>query len=477
MGRCGVPPRRWVVAAAAASAVTALTATTCTAGPVGLPRVATSVMNGLPAGWTAAATTVAAETPAVAAPCAAAGAVAPALYPPAGAVADGAGGWVVVPAGAPAAGGAPKGPPPPLPALPLAGTPAPAAPAVVPAGAATPQQAAATPTVPPPTGPVVGAAIPLEGASPTFDVDPVVVETEAPIPPPPAVAPVGALPPPPAATAAPLLPVVPVGGAFIPPPRCPSFPPFNLYTAGAVTLSASEVLGPLACGGNANLTGFSINYNSTCDPTSGALALAVGGVLSASSGQVTNGGISVGIPLPQTVGQVCTRPVVAGAVDFRRITTAAVAASAALCDGPAPVGCVTRTDAGGGVVFDVSAAPPASLAVCNVPAQVLTAATGVTVAGRWSAGTVVAINVEGSGGNPAAAAVRLFGCEFFGFTPATTVLNFCGVARLTVDNVGVPAAVLGPAVALDGPSGHVQGSVVAAAVNTGIEFRNAPFAC
>lgn len=74
--------------------------------------------------------------------------------------------------------------------------------------------------------------------------------------------------------------------------------------------------------------------------------------------------------------------------------------------------------------------------------------------------------------------MRLVGCEFFGFTPATTVLNFCaGVRTLTVDNVGVPAAVLAPAVAVNGPAGHVRGSVVAAAVDTGVEFRNEPFAC
>lgn len=457
---------------AAAAAATALT-TACAAGPVGPPRVATAVAaasgggaapttmeGGLPAGWAAT-------------PSAAAAAAAPPPYPPAGAVADGAGGWVLVPGGAAVAAGADKLPPPALPALPLAGAATTAAPAIAAAGTP-PPNAAASPTAPPPPVPVVAAAPPPGGALPVFPADVSVAVTKAPLPPPPAVAPAGTFSPPP--TAAPSsLPVLPAGGAFIPPPRCPSFPPFNLYTSGGVTLTISEVLGPLACGGNANLTGFSINYNSTCDPTSGALALAVGGVLTASSGQIVNGGISVGAPLPQTVGQVCTRPVAAGGVDFPRLTAAAVAASAALCDGPAPTRCVTRTDDGGGVVFDVSAAPPASLAVCTVPGRVLTAATGVTVAGRSSAATIVAINVVG--GDPAAAAVRLVGCEFFGFTPATTVLNFCDVARLTVDNVGVPAAVLAPAVVLDGPSGHVQGSVVAAAVNTGIEFRNAPFAC
>lgn len=463
--------------AVAAAAVAAFIATTSAAGPMSPPRVATAVeaagvggtgtspSGGRPAGYAPAG------APPAAGPCAAAAALVP--YPPAGAVADGVGGWMVMPTGATNAD-APKRRPAALPALPLAAEAATVAPAT--AAVVTPlPKAKATLLAPPPPMPVVVAAQPPQEAHPAYAVDPVMVQT--PSPPTPAATPAGVFLPPPA-TATPSPPVLSAGGPFIPPPRCPSFPPFNLYTSGSVTLTASEVLGPLACGGNANLTGFSINYSSTCDPSSGALALAVGGVLTASSGQVINGGISVSAPLPETIGQTCTHSVTAGGgVDFPRITAAVTAASAALCDGPKPVACVTRTDDGGGVVFDVSSAAAASMAICTVPGRVLTAATGVSVVGRASAATVVAINVVGGDAVAGRSAVRLVDCEFFGFTPATTVLNFCGVAALTVDNVGVPAAVLAPAVALNGPSGHVHGSVVAAAVNTGIEFRNAPFAC
>lgn len=467
MTRPVVIPRRWATATALVVASAAAVATTASAaGPVGPPRVATAVAA------------------AAGAPCAAAVVGAPAAYPPAGAVADGKGSWVVVPPAGAAKTAAPR-PPPALPSLPLVEVAATAAPATAAVVTTPPPLAEAAPYSPPPPAPVVAAAPPPVAAPAPFPVEAVAEETSAPAPLPPAVAPVGTLPPPPAA-APPFAPALPAAAPFIPPPRCPSFPPFNLYAVGPVTLTGSEVLGPLACGGDATLTGFSINYNSTCDPA-GPLALAVGGTLTASSGQVVNGGIAVGAPLPQTVGQVCTHAVpAAGAVDFPRLTADAVAASAALCNGPSPVACVTRTDDGGGVVFDVSAAAAGSLAVCTVPGRVLTAATGVTVAGRGSpASTVVAINVVAGGGGGAAAAaggagaaVRLVGCEFFGFTPATTVLNFCaGVRTLTVDNVGVPAAVLAPAVAVNGPAGHVRGSVVAAAVDTGVEFRNEPFAC
>lgn len=459
MARPVVISRRWATTAALAVASAAAVATTTSAaGPVGPPRVATAVAA------------------AADAPCAAAVVGTPAAYPPAGAVADGKGSWVVAPPAGAAQTVAPQ-PPPALPSLPLVEVAATAAPAEAAVVTTPPPVAEAAPYTQPPPAPVVAA-----GPAP-FPVEAVAEETSAPAPLPPAVAPVGALPPPPAA-APPFAPALPAAAPFVPPPRCPSFPPFNLYAVGPVTLTGSEVLGPLACGGDATLTGFSINYNSTCEPA-GPLALAVGGTLTASSGQVVNGGIAVGAPLPQTIGQVCTHAVpAAGAVDFPRLTAGAVAASAALCDGPSPVACVTRTDGGGGVVFDVSAAAAGSLAVCTVPGPVLTAATGVTVAGRGSpASTVVAINVVAGGGDAVTAggggaAVRLVGCEFFGFTPATTVLNFCaGVRTLTVDNVGVPAAVLAPAVAVNGPAGHVRGSVVAAAVDTGVEFRNEPFAC
>ncbi|OSX72781.1 hypothetical protein BU14_0404s0008 [Porphyra umbilicalis] len=309
----------------------------------------------------------------------------------------------------------------------------------------------------------------------------------APATPPPLVTPVPlAAPPPPAAVPQPPLvapataPVAPAdaGAPFVPPPGCPRFPPFNLFTVGATTLVASEVLGPLACGGDATLTGFSVNPSSPCDPSS--VALAVGGALNASSGQVANGGLSLpaGVVLPDSVGRVCAAAVPAGAFDFAAAAASATAASAALCGRAAPAGCVTSLTDGGGVSFDVSAAPAGALALCTVPGAALTAATGVTVAGRRDASTVVAINVlGGAGGGDGGGRVRLAGCESFNFVPPTTVLNFCGVAALTVDNVGVPAAVLAPGVALDGPAGNVRGSVVVASVDTGVEFRNAPFAC
>jgi len=436
--------------------------------------------------------------------------------PPAGAVADGEGGWAMPFVGAttpqealppqqlpvvapPLALPLPLvAPPPQLPLFPTAGgaVPPPPPPLTfgVVVGAVNPSTGvpgAAAPLLPslvapvgglPPSAPVPAAAVPTPPPTP-------VTAPAAPATPPPLVTPVPlAAPPPPAAVPQPPL-VAPAtapvasadaGAPFVPPPGCPRFPPFNLFTVGATTLVASEVLGPLACGGDATLTGFSVNPSSPCDPSS--VALAVGGALNASSGQVANGGLSLpaGAVLPDSVGRVCAAAVPAGAFDFTAAAASATAASATLCGRAAPAGCVTSLTDGGGVTFDVSAAPAGALALCTVPGAALTAATGVTVAGRRDASTVVAINVlggDGGGGGGGGGRVRLAGCEFFNFVPPTTVLNFCGVSALTVDNVGVPAAVLAPGVALDGPAGNVRGSVVVASVDTGVEFRNAPFAC
>jgi len=131
-----------------------------------------------------------------------------------------------------------------------------------------------------------------------------------------------------------------------------------------------------------------------------------------------------------------------------------------------------------------------------VRAADLTSATAVEVVGRTDAARRVVINVDGGvaaaaggGGGGArgagaiggvgddAAGVVLSAKGFFGFLPTTTVVNFCGVPTLNIDNVGLPAAIVAPHTHLESTYGHVEGTVIVASAQGGVEFRHAPFAC
>lgn len=304
--------------------------------------------------------------------------------------------------------------------------------------------------------------------------------------------------PPPAAAA------FPPASAASPLASCPDLTAFNLLSLGDAELANTEVQGPLGVAANARLAAFSVNHVTACAPRS--IALAVGGTLNATGGMVSNGQVVVGGGggggrgrrwgggggrrplLPRTVGRECAPDGPPGALpDFKRLARTARAVHGLLCAAPA-AGCMTVITPDRRVEFRVSpsAAHREEAVVCRVLSADITAATSVEVVGRGRPSRRVAILVDGSRGVAGGAiggvgsdsrAVALAHKGFFGFLPTTTVLAFCGVPTLAIDNVGVPAAVLAPRTHLRSTYGHIEGTVIVASARGGVEFRHAPLQC
>lgn len=280
---------------------------------------------------------------------------------------------------------------------------------------------------------------------------------------------------------------------------CRDLTAFNLLSLGDAELANTEVQGPLGVAANARLAAFSVNHVPACAPRS--IALAVGGTLNASGGMVSNGLVVVGgrrggdrrggghrrPVLPPTVGRECAPDGAPGSLpDFKRLARTARAVHGLLC-AATPAACKTVITPDRRVEFQVS--PPAAHrgpVVCRVLAADLTAATSVEVVGRGPPSRRVAILVDGSRGTAGGAiggvgsdsrSVTLAHKGFFGFLPTTTVMSFCGVPTLAIDNVGVPAAVLGPRTHLRSTYGHIEGTVIVASARGGVEFRHAPLSC
>lgn len=287
--------------------------------------------------------------------------------------------------------------------------------------------------------------------------------------------------------------------AASPPPlaSCRDLTAFNLLSLGDVELANTEVQGPLGVAANARLSAFSVNHVPACAPRS--VALAVGGTLNATGGMVSNGQVIVGgggggghdsgerVVLPQTVGRHCAPDGPRSSLpDFKRLTRTARAVHGLLC-AATPTTCKTVITPDRRVEFRVLRNRARQEAVvCRVLSADLTAATSVEVVGRGAPSQRVVILVDGSRGmvgggiggiGSDSRSVALAHKGFFGFLPSTTVLSFCGVPTLAIDNVGVPAAVLAPRTHLRSTYGHIEGTVIVASVRGGVEFRHAPLHC
>lgn len=259
---------------------------------------------------------------------------------------------------------------------------------------------------------------------------------------------------------------------------CRALSRFNLFTLGNLHLTATEVLGPLAVRGDARLESFAVNPVGRCgrrDRVPDTVALAVGGHLRARNGQINAGKVVVERRrfTRSSVGLRCARVVGRGAVDLDALASMAKRQHEQLCH-KREAHCDTRVDEARGVTFSVRRRGDAT---CVVQAGQLARASRVVIRGRGR-GQLVVIKVEGGsrygrGGRP----LRLSNFGFDGFVPARTVLAFCDVRKLVVDNVGVPSAVLAPATDLSGPAGHILGTSIFGSVRGGVEFRHAPFRC
>lgn len=276
---------------------------------------------------------------------------------------------------------------------------------------------------------------------------------------------------------------------------CEGVAKFNLISLGDVRLTDTEVLGAVAAVGDVSLSAFSVNSagmpDPACDENGASLPDAqlglVGKSLKANAGSISGRVVLEENPLlgggTVTSCEVEEADIDAGAVDeYVRQETADICAAA-------ETGCKTMTADGGLLRFVIQAPTDGEAAQCSVSADTLTGASRVEVAGRADPSDMVKIAVhgrrDGRGGNGGggggsgrcATNVTLTNMGFDGFVPTSTLFSMCDVPTLTVQDVGLPAAVFAPDTRFRGSSGHVNGTVVVADVKSGVEFQLAPIDC
>lgn len=260
--------------------------------------------------------------------------------------------------------------------------------------------------------------------------------------------------------------------------QCEAIVHFNVIALRDFHQTASEVLGPLAVGGDARLDSFSINSEGKCERDGRVpdkIALVVAGNLRAHNGQVNSGKVIVGgrKAIREDVGLKCARVVrIKEDLSFDSLESYVEESHDGLC-GLHEDGCHTRVDEARGITLSIRGRD--GRAVCVVSARDLAHASRLAIVGRRRDQEVV-IKVDGERyGDDKALTLTNFGLD--GFKPERTVLTFCDVDRLVIDNIGIPAAVFAPKTALSGPAGHILGTTIVKSFRGGVEFRHAPFKC
>lgn len=272
---------------------------------------------------------------------------------------------------------------------------------------------------------------------------------------------------------------------------CEGVAKFNLISLGDVRLTETEVLGAVAAVGDVSLSSFSVNSAGTPDPvcdTNGASLPGAQLGLVASSLKATAGTISGRVVLEEEPllggGTVTSCEVEEADIDASPIDDYVRQETADICGAPV-AGCKTVTADGGDLRFVIQEPGNGAAAQCTVAADTLTAASRVVVAGRADPSAMVKIAVQGGrdgrdgdgGDGRRASNVTLTNMGFDGFVPTSTLFSFCNVPTLTVQDVGLSAAIFAPDTRFRGSSGHVNGTVVVADVKGGVEFQLAPIDC
>ncbi|OSX70266.1 hypothetical protein BU14_0822s0003 [Porphyra umbilicalis] len=249
---------------------------------------------------------------------------------------------------------------------------------------------------------------------------------------------------------------------------------------GNVHLERTEVLGAVAATGDVTLKSFSVNSRGTpgvcaSAPTSSTpIALAAGGNLTTEDGVIDHGRVVAEQPLLGG-GTTVACPVEQENVDAGAVEQWARTTHTSTCAAPV-AGCQTSTGDGGLLRFAITPVAGGGPAHCTVGAADLTAASLVEVVGRPDPSSMVEIAVKGAAA-AAADNVTLTNMGFAGWESSATLLSMCNVGTLTVQDVGLKAAVLAPETRFRGTSGAVNGTVIVADVESGVEFQKAPIDC
>ncbi|GAB0492287.1 hypothetical protein MMPV_003549 [Pyropia vietnamensis] len=277
---------------------------------------------------------------------------------------------------------------------------------------------------------------------------------------------------------------------------CKGVAKFNLISLGDVRLSQTEVLGAVVAEGDVSLSAFSVNSAGSTDPVCdesgaslpGAPFALVAKKLTADTGAINNGRTVVEEEYLEGSGTLVACEPEEANVDMSAIEEYVRQETATNCAAQV-AGCKTVTADGGLLQFLIQSPSNGAPAICDVSADILTGASRVEVAGRGDPSDMVKIAVHGSRddfgllsddrnrGRGRGANVTLTNMGFDGFVPTSTLFSMCDVPTLTVQDVGLPAAVFAPDTSFRGSSGHVNGTVAVADVEGGVEFQLAPIDC
>ncbi|GAB0497637.1 hypothetical protein MMPV_008974 [Pyropia vietnamensis] len=272
--------------------------------------------------------------------------------------------------------------------------------------------------------------------------------------------------------------VASAGGFAVATDRCEAITHFNVIALRDFHQTASEVLGPLAVGGNARLNSFAINPAGKCGRDGRVpdeIALVVAGDLRAHNGQINNGKVLVGgrRAIRDDVGLRCARVVsIKEDLSFDGLESWVTESHEELCD-TREDNCRTRVDDARGITLTIRDGGPAT---CVVKARDLGRASRLAIVGRRRDHRVI-IKVDGDDRDDDGEALTLTNFGLDGFVPTHTVMAFCDVRKLIIDNVGIPSAVFAPKTALSGPAGHILGTTVVESFRGGVEFQHAPYDC
>jgi len=264
--------------------------------------------------------------------------------------------------------------------------------------------------------------------------------------------------------------------------RCRALTYFNVFSIGDLHLESTTVSGPLAVGGDARLSRVDVNSGGTCDAA--ALrpwlpALAVSGRLHARGGSVKAGPVILrrGVWLGPTVKRECA-DVLHGPIDFDGLAASHLQRHGVICARREEL-CRTKVNNNGDITMTarqaVSPSGIAAVATCIVRAEDLARAKRVSLEGRRGL-QVAVVKVVGNH-RRGDKVLTLANVEFKGMDAIFVAIVLCDVPSLVIDDVEVPAALVGPSAHLSGASGVLHGTVVARSLRGRLTFRHEPTDC
>lgn len=231
----------------------------------------------------------------------------------------------------------------------------------------------------------------------------------------------------------------------------------NLLAFGNMSVSSSDVEGRVAVGGNATLSGYSINTKSGAAALYPGPGLIVGGNLNFSSGTVWGGAIVGGSYVPQAsgniIGGVTQGQGLAFASEYQRLSTLSATLDALLNTG-------TAVDQWGTLHFNATGL---SLAVFDI--QAADASRNMQIDGLLD-GAQVLINVHGS-------SVDFGNHGYTGFNKGQVIFNLPDAANVLL-NGGINASLLATQASVGAGWGQINGQVVVKDWNSHVQVNDAP---